>query len=352
MLKVKFKNSKKLLRVLSTVENILKKNKTENKLQYIKLEKVNNKLYIIARNPYMRLGYYVEDVISIEGDSALYDYKTLISLLNVLEDEIEINNNEIKNKKCNYTIPSLDTEGYPEDIFPQIVNRKELNTENFINGLNGVFCATAKNEYESVLTGVYIDGNKLVACDSNRLFIKQLETELDKVILSRNMVNELLRLPFEEKIYMSIFGNNVIFEDDNLYIASNFIADKYPKYQQLLSKEISNEITFKNKELEKALSLMMPVIDQFKNNCKFDISQDDMRVYVVNQGKTAETIIPIDVKNELEDEIINVMFNINYLIDMLKVNGEDITMQIHKTNQSGYTFKSGNAEQYIMPMFN
>ena len=102
MLKVKFRNSKKLLKVLGTVENILRRNKVENKLQYIKLENVNDKLCIIARNLYMRLRYYVEDVISIEGDSALYDYKTLISLLNVLDDEIEINNSEIRNKKCNY----------------------------------------------------------------------------------------------------------------------------------------------------------------------------------------------------------------------------------------------------------
>lgn len=351
MLKVKFRNSKKLLKVLGTVENILRRNKVENKLQYIKLENVNDKLCIIARNLYMRLRYYVEDVISIEGDSALYDYKTLISLLNVLDDEIEINNSEIRNKKCNYTIPSLDTEGYPEDLLPQIVNRKELNTENFVDGLNGVFCSTAKSEYEKVLSGIYIDGNKLVACDRNRLFIKQIDTELDKVILSKDMVNELLRLPFEEKMYMSIFGENVIFEDKNLYIASNFINGNYPKYEQFLPKEINNEIVFKNKDLEKALSLIMPVIDQFKNNCKSDISQDNMRVYVVNQGKTAETLIPIDVKNELGDKIINVMFNVNYLIDMLKVNGKDITMQIHN-NSVGYTFKSGNAKQYIMPMFN
>lgn len=351
MLKVKFRNSKKLLKVLGTVENILRKNKPENKLQYIKLENVNDKLCIIARNPYMRLGYYVEDLISIEGDSALYDYKTLISLLNVLENEIEINDSKIKNKKCNYTIPSLDSEGYPEDVLPEIVNRKELNTENFIDGLNGVFCATAKNEYESVLTGVYINGSKLVTCDSNRLFIKQLDSELDKVILSRDMVNEVLKLPFEEKMYMSIFGKNVIFEDENLYIASNFLAGDYPKYEQLLPKESVNEISFNKKDLEKALNLMMPVIDQERNNCKFDISQNDMRIYIENQGKTAKTLIPIDVKNELGDEIINVMFNVNYLIDMLKVNNENIIMQIHQ-GQVGYTFKSGNAIQYIMPMFN
>lgn len=44
MLNVKFKNSKKLLKVLGTIENILRKNKEDNKLKYIKLENINNKL--------------------------------------------------------------------------------------------------------------------------------------------------------------------------------------------------------------------------------------------------------------------------------------------------------------------
>ena len=348
-MKVKFRNSKELLRVLGTVENILKKNKSETKLQYIKLEKVEDKLCIIARNPFMRLGYFIEDTLSIEGDSALYEYKTLISLLNVLDDEIEINDKEIKNKKCKYSIPIVDTEGYPEDAPPEVANNNEINTKEFIDGLNGVFCATAKNEYESVLTGVYVNGNQLVACDSNRIHIKTLETELDKVILSRDMVNELLRLPFQEKMYMSIFGQNVIFKDDNLYIASNFIVGDYPKYEQLLPKDEKNKISFNKKDLENALNLMIPVADQYRNNCCLEIRQDDAKIYIENETKKAETLIPVSLFKEL-DESINVMFNISYLMDMLKVNSESIVMIQHEGTYTGYSFISENARQYIMPM--
>ena len=350
-MKVKFRNSKKLLRVLSTAENILKKNKSDNKLQYLKLENVNGKLCIIAKNPYMRLGYYVEDLITIEGDSALYDCKTLISLLNVLEDEIEINNNKIKNKKCNYTIPVIDPEDYPDEITPEATNKKEINTNDFISGLEKVFCAIQKNEYESVLTGVYINGDELVACDGNRLFMYQLEKELDKVILSRDLISELLRLPFEEKINMSIFGNKVTFEDENIYIDCNFIAGNYPKYKQLLPQSFINEIYFNKKDLEEALNLIMPVIDINRNNCKLDIGQNDMLIYIENEQKQAETVIPLDVKNELDGNI-KTMFNINYLFDMLKSNEENITMLIAEGSNDGFMFTSKNTRQYIMTMKN
>lgn len=350
-MKVKFRNSKKLLRVLSTAENILKKNKSDNKLQYLKLENVNGKLCIIAKNPYMQLGYYVEDLISIEGDSALYEYKTLISLLNVLDDEIEIDDNKIKNKKCNYTIPVIDINDYPEESTPEAMNKKEINTKEFISGLEKVFCAVQKNEYESVLTGVYVNGNELVACDSNRLFMHELEKELDKVILSRDLVSELLRLPFNEKINMSIFGNKVIFEDDNIYIDCNFIAGDYPKYKQLLPQKFINEIYFNKKDLEEALNLIMPVIDINRNNCKLDIGQNDMLVYIENEQKGAETVIPIDVKNELNGNI-KTMFNINYLFDMLKSNKDSITMLIAEGSNEGFMFTSEKAKQYIMTMRN
>ena len=207
----------------------------------------------------------------------------------------------------------------------------------------------AKNEYESVLTGVYVNGNQLVACDSKRIHIKTLGTELDKVILSRDMVNELLRLPFQEKMYISIFGQNVIFEDDNLYIASNFIVGGYPKYEQLLPKDEKNKISFNKKDLENALNLIIPVADQYKNNCCLEIRQDNAKIYIENETKKAETLIPVSLSEEL-DEPIGVMFNINYLMDMLKVNLEDITMIQHEGQHLGYSFISGNAKQYIMPM--
>ena len=348
-MKVKFKNSKELLKVLGTVENILKKNKTDTKLKYIKLENVNNKLCIVAMNSYMRLGYVIEDTVYIEGCPMLYDCKTFISLLNVLDDDIEIDGSVVRSKKCKYNVPILETEGYPKELTPQIENRKEIDTNIFKDALESVFCATQKGEFETVLSGVYVNSDRLVACDQNRIFIKEIGTTLDKVIIPKEMVNELLKLPFQDKIYMSIFGNNIIFEDECLCITSNFIAKDYPKYEQLLPKENINEIAFKNKDLKNALNLIMPVINQFTYKCELEITTDEMIVKVDNDNKKAETVIPIYSKEEI-DNPIKIMFNINYLFDMLKVSDEEVLLYIHKSE--GYTFKSEKGMQYIMSMIN
>ena len=346
MLKVKFKNSKKLLKVLGTCENILKKNKVKNKLQYIKLKKVNDKLYIVARNPFMRLGYYVENVISIEGDSALYDYKTLISLLNVLEDEIEINDSEIKNKNCNYTIPSIDTEGYSEDLLPNIINKKELNTEEFKEAIIKVMPAT--NPVIDILSGVYLDKNKIVTCDQNRIFINKIntQTDLDEIILPRELVNEYLKLPFTEKTYISIFGNNIILEDQNLLISCNSINKKYPKYEMMLPKKEKNKATFKRKDLEKAINLMLPIINNNTRIIDLNFRNSSIDVSCKNGNKTGHTNIDIE-SNIIED--FTVLFNAQYLLDMLKAHKEEIEITTYEDN-IGFKFESNLSNQFIMPL--
>ena len=116
-----------------------------------------------------------------------------------------------------------------------------------------------------------------------------------------------------------------------------------------MPKENINEIAFKNKDLKNALNLIMPVINQFTYKCELEITTDEMIVKVDNDNKKAETVIPIYSKEEI-DKPIKIMFNINYLFDMLKVSNEEVLLYIHKS--AGYTFKSEKGMQYIMPMIN
>ena len=348
MLNVKFENSKDLLKVLSSIDNIIKKNKAENCLKYILFEKVKDKLCISARNPYMRIGYFVNDTIKIDGDSTLFDCKTIISMFNVLDGVIEINDNVIQNNKCKYKVNSLSVEEYPDDVFPDIENKNEINTEDFKKAIDSVLCATQKSEYENALNGVYLNTNKLVGCDGNRIFIKEINNELENIIIPKDLVNEISRLPFQEKIFMMVFGQNIIFEDENLYISCNYINKDYPKYEQLLPRDTENEFYFSKQDFNNALNLIKPIVNQATNKCNLKISNNEMTISTNNNTQSAETKIKIEQKNEL-NETLEIAFNINFLVDMVNVNDEKITLIKHNSGD-GYTFKSGNAIQYIMPI--
>lgn len=348
MLNIKLKNTKNLLRVLGTVENILKANKTDNDLKYVKFEKMNDDLYLIAMNPFMKLCYKVDDVISVEGDCALYENKMLTSLFNVIDGEVIIGDGIIKCSKCEYNIPNITIENYPDFIIPERVNRTELDSATFINAIENVVEATDK--IEGILSGVYLNQNRLAACDQKRVFMSDLSSleSINNVVLPKDFVNEITKLPFEEKMYISLFNNNIIAEDSKIYLSCNLLAGNYPKYEAILPKDINKEFNISKKDFENALTLVAPIIDDVTWACNLEFNDSKLKIYTKDGKRKAETSIGIKAVNTL-NEPIKVKFNIQILLDMLKANSETINVKTYNDN-IGVMFSSDNTKQYIMPL--
>lgn len=351
MLKVKFENSDELLRVLRTAENILSVNTAENKLKFIKLSNIDGKLQICARNPHMRIYYIYNNISSIEGTAGLYDYKTLISLLGVIQGEVTINDGAIKCAKCSYKIPCVDDSGYPEDILPEITNYAEVDGKEFITSLEKVFPATDKI-LNGAMSGVYMNNNKLLACDSKRIVIHNLllNESINNITLPKDLVKELLRLPLKDKIYLTQFGENIIVQDENITIMCARLTDQYPKVEQLLPSDVNNEISIKNEDLYNALVMITPIMGDDVKQCYLKYDNEKMFISADNGVDSAVTDINIQVKNNI-DEKIEAKFNAQLLMDMLRASNKEIKMETFNDN-IGYKFISDSVMQYIMPMIN
>ena len=277
MLNIKLKSTKNLLRVLSTAENILRANKGENDLRYVKFEKVGDNLCLTAMNSFMRLYYYSDEVESIEGDCALYENKVLMSLFTVLDGAVEISDGVIRGKKCEYSIPNIAIENYPTTVFPDITERIELDSECFKNAIEGVIAATDK--FEGILSGVYIDNDKLVTCDQKRIFISALGKNINNIVLPKDLVSEVGRLPFKDKIYLSTFGNSVIIEDGSIFLSCNTLSGKYPKYEAILPKEVRDEFVVDKEVFENALNLVAPIINEDTWECNLEVNNNNMLAF-------------------------------------------------------------------------
>lgn len=349
MLNVNFENSEDLLKVLRVAESILSVNKVENKLKFIKLENINNSLQITARNPFMRLEYLVDGVSSIEGDAALYDYRTLSSLLSVINGKVQINDGAIKGAKCSYRIPCTNKEGYPEDILPNIENYTKLDGSLFKQAIDNVGLAAAKNT-DDVMSGVYIGVNKIVASDSKRIFIQELQLACSDIILPKEFYNEVPRLPFGEEVFLAEFGENIIVRDGKITLVCAKLAKKYPKFEQILPKSVKNEVSIDRDDMYNALIMVAPVIDEATRECCLEYCNDNMLITVNNGVDTAKTNISVKIKNPVS-ESIKVKFNIQFLLDMLKINSGIVNMVTYNEN-IGYMFICGSAKQFIMPMIN
>lgn len=347
MLKARFNNNEELLKVLRTVESILSVNSVGNKLRFVKLANVNNKLQITAINPAMRL-YYLMDVDDISGDTALYDYKTLSSLLNVINGTVTIEDGSIKSTKCSYKIPCEGAEGYPEDIVPEITNYIEVNTECFKIAVDNAGTATDKMT-QSIMSGVYLNEGKLIGCDSKRVAVEKVKTEgsIEDIVLPKDFARELTRLPFGDSVNISIFGEKIIVNDSAIMFVCSKLADKYPKVEAVIPKNEKYKIQLKNEELTEALTLVAPIIDEGTKECYLEYENDKMLVYVNNGLESAKT--SISIKSDAKEKVV-VKFNIQFLLDMLKASGEDVTITTYSDN-IGYKFTSNKEGfQYIMPL--
>lgn len=350
MINTKLQKTENLLKVLSVAENILSENKTENKLKYIKLANKDNKLYISGINPYIQIEYTAE-AQEINGTCGLYECKTLLSLINVMDDNIEINDGEIKCKKVKYKIPCIDAEDYPEKEFSEPETWTEINAKDLLNAISSVASATDKVT-EGALSGIYIGEDKILACDAKKVFMQtvKFDKNISGNIIPKELVKYLSKLPLGEKIYFGITDGNILIKDNCLKISCSKISAQYPKIEAIMPKNVKNTLTINRNEFYNAIIMVAPIIDDITKTCILEYNDQDMIIKVNNGADTAETRIEISSKEEIVGRI-EVKFNIDYLIDMLRVNKETIEVKTYEDSM-GYMFSAGNSTQYIMPMIN
>lgn len=351
MLNVKFEVNDELLRVLRTAENILSYNKTETSLKYLNLTNDNGKLKIIARNPFMRLEYIVDSTSDINGDSALYENKTLVPLLRVAKGDVTINGGQIKCSECSYKIPCMDSKDYPDDVLPEITSADILNAEQFKQAIDNALVATDKT-ISSVLSGVYIGDDKVIGCDSKRIIMQKIEgiEHIKDVVLSKEVIKEIPNLPFKGVIKASVFGGNIILKDENITLCSALLNEKYPKVEQVMPKELKDIVLIKKDSLYNALVMVSPILDDETKKCILEYTDSKMQITSINGADEAKIKISIEARRPI-DNPIEVKFNMQFLSDMAKISGENITMESYKDN-IGYMFNSGEVKQYIMPLIN
>ncbi|MBQ3422467.1 MAG: hypothetical protein IJH34_12575 [Romboutsia sp.] len=204
----------------------------------------------------------------------------------------------------------------------------------------------ATSEADGVLSGIYIDDNKVVSCDQNRIFIKKISDTKLSIVLSKEVVNEFLKLPFEDKVYINTFKNNIYIEDKNLLLIGSYINKPYPNYESVFPKEEKNIINLNLKDLEEALVYLAPIIDNEIPKCILNFNKNILNLKTNNNGCCADTTIfcESNIENNLE-----VKFSFKYLNDMIKANEGKIKITTYNDN-IGFLFESKDAKQYIMPM--
>ncbi|MCL5004857.1 MAG: DNA polymerase III subunit beta [Patescibacteria group bacterium] len=352
---------------LRSIERICAENPSLPILKNFLIETIDNKIKLAATNLELGITTFISGKI-IENGSVTIPLNIFNSIINNLQVEkinLELKKDKLIIKTDNYQaeIQGIKKEEFP--IIPQIGNIKQfIKIKNSLlkNALiSAVNSATADNRPE--LSGILFDFQitilKLAATDTFRLSEKTIannhfESNFDgnfKVIIPLKTIQEVIKEiqsneSQETKIYID--QNQVLFKTENTEIISRLINGEFPDYQQIIPKNIANEIILNAEELINAVKLSSVFSDKF-NEIKIIINKDAKNVEIFSASQSVgenKYLVPAKIQKMAENQM-EISFNWRFLLDGLKnIKSENIFLGLNDLSKPAL-IKSPQDESWI-----
>lgn len=223
----------------------------------------------------------------------------------------------------------------PADDFPQLPQRQqeqvlELNLLAFAQAIRQTAFAAAIDSAKTILTGinvqVFANEVKLAATDGYRLAVRTIPlmqtTEPFQVIIPKRTLVELEKLikqDEQETVLFSLSQNHIIFESQDKRLTSRLIEGKYPDYNKILPKQFERKVWIETRPFLAAVERVAIMASDQTHVVSFQIQTDTMVVSAgTDQGKAQE-----ELRIKSEGEPLNISFNAQYLIEVLRTYAED-----------------------------
>lgn len=358
-LKVKKEN---LLNGIQIVQSVITTRSTLPILSNILLEASQNQLKLTATDLDIGINC-VFGVDIIEDGSITLPAKRFSDIIKELPDEeinITIKKNNlviIETTTCQFKIMGLTAEEFPR--LPEFKNKETITIEQATlkELISMTSFAASFDETRYVLNGILFkvtnNGLTLVATDGRRLALieKKLTTPINKtieIIVPIKTIHELNRnLKEEGNLSLVLGANQALFELDNIMIVSRLIEGEFPDYKQVMPSTSTNKIKI-NRQLfllavRRAALLTTPdyqavKLEVFKNKLVVSKITPDI-------GESRE-----EINAEYSGKELVIGFNPSYLIDVLKILGEEtVTIEVVDSEKPG-VIRSNGYVYIVLPM--
>ena len=323
-----------LIESISTVQKAILGKSPMAVLEGIYIEAGNNEVIMRGTDIDLSIETILKSTILEEGTIVL-DSKLFGDFVRKLPDSIiematmENNSILISCENSEFNLLYLTAEEFP--ILPEIENAEKITIkENILKNLiKGTSFAVAQDETRPILMGVLFElKNKvlnMVALDGFRLALRSeyIESNEDvSVVIPGKTLNEILKIlgDGDRDIYISYNDNHIMFEIDKTKIVSRLLSGNFIKYESIIPTD--HKLQFKVKRNSFAQSIERASLmakDGSSRLIKLNIENDEVVITSNSQfGKVREEI-PI----EMEGDSLEIAFNSNYLMDILKVMTEE-----------------------------
>lgn len=319
-----------LLEGLQTVHNVVSVRTTLPILSNVLLTAEKAGLFLTTTDLDVSVRCRIDAEVKVEGATTL-PVRRIAGIVRELPDagiEISVDDKDVATVTCGssfFKIVGLSEEEFPP--LPKVEGQQSYTIEQgpFREMLRKTCYAASTDETRYVLNGVLLSfkAGKLtiVATDGRRLALVENEVEFPKeseadMILPTKAVNELTHtLGQEGEVRIHARENQVLFEYNDVFVASKLVEGTYPNYRQVVPAQCEERITVDRDSLMTALRRVSLLTTDKSNATKLTFGSNKIVLLATTPevGEARETI-PI----KYTGKEISVAFNPDYMIDPLK----------------------------------
>ena len=269
----------------------------------------------------------------------------------------------IKSQKSRFTLQALPSSDFPRIETQNWQQRFTITQKELKQLIDNTAFSMAMQDVRYYLNGLLFEISKdklvSVATDGHRLSKSETKIqgsnneELRQAIVPRKAVTELNRLlgVTEDKVTVELNDNHIRFTLDDIIFTSKLIDGKFPDYKAVMSTKLPVKLNLDRQAFYQTL-LRASILtnDKFRG---IRLSLKDSTLSVVSNNPEQEEAsdeMPIDGYDGPDLEI---GFNVNYLMDILKVlDSEQVELSVKDGNSSCTLNKpKENQSRYlVMPM--
>lgn len=364
-----------ILKPLQQVAGIVEKRHTLPILSNILITKQGTKVSFISTDIEMQITASAQIGAGADNESTTVSARKLVDILKALptNDEVTLSlaaqKLSITQNRSKFSLQTLSATEFPtvarSDQFPARVQLSQKDTKRL---LHLVSFSMAQQDIRYYLNGmlIVVDKNhlKAVATDGHRLAFAQIaisnpekiqlsdQAEKIEVIIPRKAISELQKTlrDDDQEVTIEISSNQARFILDDLEILSKLIEGRFPDYQRVIPQNHNKKIDFNRELLLGALArVAILTSDKFKG-VRLILSSEQLRISSTNaeQEEAQE-----DIAIEYQGEILDIGFNVQYLIEVLTtLHTDTVCLSLLDQNSSALltTATDPDFRYVVMPM--
>lgn len=300
-------------------------------------------IILSSTNGSIILEYKIE-ARNVLGEPISINAKEMYSIFDRLQDKIEFNNGEIKCGKIKLKIRVEENIKLEPTSLP-FNEGKIINLNNFKEVIKKRIFACRKDDVNTILRNICINGDEACATDGNVLSLGKFEQEIGNFLISQEIVNEILKCFDGDEIEISEQGNKVLYQSKNVKLIGFKVTGEYPKYKQIIPHYTSKGVELISKDILKNLEIFKLIVDEHKK-IKFSLKENKLLLSAITLNNSGD----IEQDVEYKDKEFEAYFNVEYFIDVIKnCNAEKVTMKFDNPD-SPCTFEANDDYMILMPM--